>query len=155
MWLGSRQLYKHRRIEIIIIIIIHTRIFASLTITFHLYGHDSARHCDIRNRMDTFCNSICISAPVKLGLFTPPVLALRFHMIWNGWIVHASLQLNALIRSRRGVSVCKSKCTRRRLQFIVYRHRTSLNQTSCLTVIHTEDKPPHIHLFSKDKSVTM
>ena len=35
-----------RRVKIITIII-NTRIFVSLTITFHIYSHDSTRHRDV------------------------------------------------------------------------------------------------------------
>src|SRR4029434_10431127 len=71
----------------------------------------------------TSCNSTSTSAPVKLGLRLP-VLAFRFDMILISlklllrclWSVY-TLQLHALIRSGRGVSVCKFRCMRTRVQF--------------------------------------
>src|SRR4029434_9436610 len=46
------QLYRHPRIKVIIIIII-TRIFVYLTITFHIYSHDSTRHRDVIKKKRT------------------------------------------------------------------------------------------------------
>jgi len=43
-WWRSHQLYRHVQIWIILI---NTRLFVSLTITFHMYSHDSTRHRDI------------------------------------------------------------------------------------------------------------
>src|SRR4029434_6716953 len=74
----------------------------------------------------TSCNSTSTSAPVKLDLrlldrcslsaLTPlayELLSCRF----GRFRLHTLLRLRALIRSWRGVYVCKSRCTRTRVQF--------------------------------------
>ena len=74
----------------------------------------------------TFCNSTSTSALVKLGLClldrcslsALTWLAFELHLRGFGrFRLHTSLRLRALIRSWRGVYVCKSRCTRTRFQF--------------------------------------
>src|SRR4029434_10092155 len=81
----------------------------------------------------TFCDSTSTSAPLKLGLrlltCTPPVYAFRFDMTvdcvafellscrFGRFRLHTSLRLRALIRSCRGVYVCKFRGMRTRFQF--------------------------------------
>src|SRR4029434_606951 len=70
----------------------------------------------------TFCNSTSTSAPVKLGLrllclpvFTGSILISLKLLLRCLWSVH-KLQLHALIRSWRSVSVCKFRYMRARFQ---------------------------------------
>ena len=74
----------------------------------------------------TSCNSTSTSALVKLDLrlldrcslsaltwLAYELLSCRFGRFW----LHTSVRLRALIRSWQGVYVCKSRCTRTRVQF--------------------------------------
>src|SRR4029434_11113111 len=74
----------------------------------------------------TSCDSTSTSAPVKLDLHLLdrcPLSALTwlaFGLLSRGFgrfRLHTSLRLRALIRSWQGVYLCKSRCTRTRVQF--------------------------------------